>query len=626
MSDTKLEEAWLRFSENDVSVDAFFRSSGTLIGAEEKSFWEADLSKEAELKKFITLGLTSPSFHLSEAMAQLCKASKQPAAALELRIHALPMVPRWYPDAALRALGNMASDLYALGRYEESVRFGERALAWDPTNPFVLSTLARAYLHVGRVGDAFSALEYLDQRGYPSSLARDPAAADQKTLGVKRPSSVAPRHVDLGRLPRLSERDEAQALACNARDFFHQFYLALTPRIGAELNPSPLGKPVILRNHALITFMAGDVAYALLAAQELAAVPRDPNARVDLDVLWGRALADVVIATAGQAPEGALSAFFAKEEKKRLDAVSAAAKGGRLDLVRGALRDPSEKVAQRAATLLKRDGAEPSEIEEAALEASRCYGRYIGFGDDDPEVPLPFPLKKSQAPARGDVIVRELCKKLAGSKAPIAAHGVRVTKAPLPAKVIAGLHFPSGKPLPPSLAAWLAFDASWVGLFDDLKKPTFSPMTLVEALQSDFEAWLPDRFPEGFKTPAKLSGELYPLPRSGDQALYLYVGEADSRGEYPVLYVDPKDLVVRVRHAGFDMYVTDAFRHTTVDVPTTEQARSNLGGDAIDLAACFGEGASWGGSEAPAPRPSKAAPSAGAKKPGGKKATKGGSP
>lgn len=590
MNDAGLEQAWERFSNNDVGIDAFFRSSGTLLGTEQKSFWEADLGKEAELKKLVALAMTSPSFHLSETMAQLCEAFDRNAEALAIRIHALPLVPRWYPDAASRVVGNMAINLYNGGRFEEAARFGERALGWDPVSPFVLGTLALAYLHLKRANEAFSLMAYLDERGYPSSLVREELDGEQKKLGLKRPSKIEPYRADLGRLTRLEEPDAIKGIACNGRDAFHTFQLLVRPRIGASVGLSPLGKTVRPRNHALICWMAGRDPHACLAALELAGMPRDEgNPRVDIDVLWGRSLAELAREAS---PERGADPLFAPDEKKRLGAVSSAAKEGRLELVREALWDPSEKVVERAASILKREKAEPGALEEAAREALRGYVDYIGWGDDDPKIPQPFPLKKGSSDARGDAIVRDVLRELASRKA-ISAHGKGVKPAPLSAKVISGLRFPSGKPLPPSLSVWLAFDADWVGLFEDLQKPMLAPMTLVEALEHDFDTWLPDQFPDGWKTPAKLRGEFFLLPRSGDQVLYLYVGEADSRGEYPVLYIDPEDLAIRVRFAGFDMYVAHAFGVTVVDVPTAEQARKNLGDDAIDLAECFGKGSTW---------------------------------
>lgn len=623
MNDTGLEEAWRRFSENEVSIDAFFRSSGTLIGTEEKGFWEADLKKDAELKKFVALALTSPSFHLSELMAQLCDAFDRRAEGLAIRIHSLPMVPRWYPDAAGRALGNLANSLFLLGHNEEAVRFGERALAWDPTNPFALSTLAHAYLHVGRERDAFSALAYLDERGYPNSFARVDVLAEQKKVGVKRPSSIEPYQPVLERLARLEEPDAVKGIVCNAHDFFHEFYLAMNPGFGVSLNASPLDKTIRWRNHALLCRMAGRDRYARLAALELNAIPRaEENPRVDADVLWGRSLANLVLEAV---PSDDADPLFAPDEKRRLDAVSSAAKKGRLEAVLEAMWDPSEKVVTRGAAILKREKSARSDLAEASQEALRGVIDYVGWGDDDPRIPQPFPLKKGAGAVKGDAVARDVIREITASKKPISALGRGVKPAPLPEEVIAGLRFPNGKPLPPSLLAWLAFDAAWVDLFDDLKNPLFSPMTLIEALAQGFDEWLPDQFPQGFKTPAKLRGEFYPLPRSGDQVLYLYVGEADSRGEYPVLYIDPEDLVIRVRFAGFDQYVADAFGVTVVDVPTADQARKNLGGDAIELVDCFGAGSTWErGAKSSASKKKTSAKSPGkvataAKKSGGKK-------
>ena len=54
---------------------------------------------------------------------------------------------------------------------------------------------------------------------------------------------------------------------------------------------------------------------------------------------------------------------------------------------------------------------------------------------------------------------------------------------PLSAEALETLTFPSGKPLPPSLKRWLAFDASWLqelGWFSSLDEPVFTPRRIDE--------------------------------------------------------------------------------------------------------------------------------------------------
>src|SRR5262245_8699874 len=58
---------------------------------------------------------------------------------------------------------------------------------------------------------------------------------------------------------------------------------------------------------------------------------------------------------------------------------------------------------------------------------------------------------------------------------------------PMPAERLADLTFPSGKPLPPSLRAWLAFDTSWLaefGWFDD--SGALAPRSLVDILREEY--------------------------------------------------------------------------------------------------------------------------------------------
>ena len=52
------------------------------------------------------------------------------------------------------------------------------------------------------------------------------------------------------------------------------------------------------------------------------------------------------------------------------------------------------------------------------------------------------------------------------------------TPTPIVPEVLEKLTFPDGKPLPPSLKQWLAFDAACLGLFSDLANLVITPLSL----------------------------------------------------------------------------------------------------------------------------------------------------
>jgi hypothetical protein len=129
---------------------------------------------------------------------------------------------------------------------------------------------------------------------------------------------------------------------------------------------------------------------------------------------------------------------------------------------------------------------------------------------------------------------------------------------PVPEHVLKTLRFADGKPLPPSLRAFFAFDLtfeSWngrpsftKGFGDDPAHPRVVPVNLRaearswgSAIVGKPEAGLdfgPDDLLQEEVYDKKLTGLVYRLPHGGDQSHLLYVGMADSRGEYPVLGLD----------------------------------------------------------------------------------------
>jgi hypothetical protein len=128
---------------------------------------------------------------------------------------------------------------------------------------------------------------------------------------------------------------------------------------------------------------------------------------------------------------------------------------------------------------------------------------------------------------------------------------------PLAPEVIEGLTLPSGKPLPPSLKHWLAFDASWLAQFgwlSSLDEPHLTPRRLDEVVADglEFPGWakdyvrLGDRFDECFLLP----------PFSGEVCRLLVMSEPDDWGEHPILEADVDDVpVLDLVYPGLDVYL-----------------------------------------------------------------------
>jgi hypothetical protein len=129
------------------------------------------------------------------------------------------------------------------------------------------------------------------------------------------------------------------------------------------------------------------------------------------------------------------------------------------------------------------------------------------------------------------------------------------TPRPMPEAILATLTFPSGKPLPPSLRRWLAFDVDWLtnfGWFD--AHDQFTPRPLDSIVTDEFdEMWGGMYAPLGART-----GECFLLPGGSDSRRIFAVTEPDSLGEYPVLVIDTDDLpYAAIMYPGFDVFMGD---------------------------------------------------------------------
>lgn len=122
---------------------------------------------------------------------------------------------------------------------------------------------------------------------------------------------------------------------------------------------------------------------------------------------------------------------------------------------------------------------------------------------------------------------------------------------PVPPEALANLTFPCGKPLSPALRRWLAFDAGWLGWFSNPQQPSFAPQQLGAYARQQYDMeW-------GYSAlEASFAGECYGLAFGSDSRRFLYVGDADSHGEYPVLLLDTDDVpYLGVEYPGIDVYL-----------------------------------------------------------------------
>ncbi|MCT9929387.1 hypothetical protein N5079_04055 [Planotetraspora sp. A-T 1434] len=149
------------------------------------------------------------------------------------------------------------------------------------------------------------------------------------------------------------------------------------------------------------------------------------------------------------------------------------------------------------------------------------------------------------------------------------------TSGPMPADALAEAVFPSGRPLPPSLRAWLGFDTSLLERFGWFAPGGgFSPRPLDRLVGEE----MGDHWGEFFAPLADRFTECFLLPGGSDSRRVLAVGEPDSRSEYPVLAVDVDDLpFVGLMYPGFDVYLA----HTAGLVHRDFPSYTALAGDAV---------------------------------------------
>ncbi|GAA3875577.1 hypothetical protein GCM10022243_45620 [Saccharothrix violaceirubra] len=137
------------------------------------------------------------------------------------------------------------------------------------------------------------------------------------------------------------------------------------------------------------------------------------------------------------------------------------------------------------------------------------------------------------------------------------------------------LVFPSGRPLSPSLRAWMSYDFGLFERYDWFDEDgDLAPRPLDELASDEYgELWgqfyqpIAEKFPECFL-----------LPGGSDSRRVLAVGEPDSAGEYPVLALDIDDMpFAGLMFPGFDVYAA----HTAGLVTDDFQGYTDLADDPV---------------------------------------------
>lgn len=154
---------------------------------------------------------------------------------------------------------------------------------------------------------------------------------------------------------------------------------------------------------------------------------------------------------------------------------------------------------------------------------------------------------------------------------------------------LAGLSLPGGRPLPPSLAKLLAYDQDFLDVLedDDDGKLALSFRSFADMMAEQFD----DETAENADFSDVLPGQCLLLDGDNESCRFMYVGEPDAFGEYPVFGVEIADLpLVVIEYPGLDVFLADGvtedildedadcFAHPGYGPMLADQARRNFAG------------------------------------------------
>jgi hypothetical protein len=131
-------------------------------------------------------------------------------------------------------------------------------------------------------------------------------------------------------------------------------------------------------------------------------------------------------------------------------------------------------------------------------------------------------------PLRGEALVRAA---IAGAQ----ESGRIASRDPVPAKLLARLRLPNGEELPASLRALLAFDGAWLGMGIDVEDAELEVLDLEDLIAEELGEDVAPLFAEAYEM---LSDDCLLVGEREGGRRFLYVGNPDAAGEYPVITVE----------------------------------------------------------------------------------------
>lgn len=132
---------------------------------------------------------------------------------------------------------------------------------------------------------------------------------------------------------------------------------------------------------------------------------------------------------------------------------------------------------------------------------------------------------------------------------------------------LAGLSLPGGRPLPPSLAKLLAYDQDFLDILenDDEGRVQLAFRDFKDMMAEEFD----DETAENADFSELLPGPCLVIPGDNESRRFMYAGEPDAFGEYPVFVVDIADVpFVAIEYPGLDVFLAEGVTEDIVDEGT----------------------------------------------------------
>jgi len=148
------------------------------------------------------------------------------------------------------------------------------------------------------------------------------------------------------------------------------------------------------------------------------------------------------------------------------------------------------------------------------------------------------------------------------------------------ASVLKKLRLPNDEKLSAGLKTFLAFDSTALGWSFDEEEPEFEPTGLDDLVEQEFGDLAVPAFGEAIEM---LGEDCILMDSEGETTCFLYVGNPDDAGEYPVITLEHGDTAKVSGFLPFDVWIAQRFGALPVNLPeeyvAIAQALAELNGD-----------------------------------------------